>query len=142
MKKRTISVALMLVTTGVTAAGIQAASSEHFSASLTVAQTIPKPTHIPTSAAGRFAANLSGRQLRWTLSFSGITQRVTATYLDYGTKTETGAILVAICAPCKSSAHGTVKVTAADIKDIEGGRTYLNVETFQHPRGIIRGQIG
>jgi hypothetical protein len=142
MNRKTLTLALTLTAVAAAAGGAHAQNTNHLAASLNLAQAIPRPTHVSGTATGSFKATLSGHTLTWRLSYSGISQRVTATYLDYGTKTETGAVLLAICAPCNSPAHGTTKVTPAEIKDIQAGRTYLNLETFQHPRGLIRGQLG
>jgi hypothetical protein len=110
-------------------------------ANLTINHEIPKPAHASPAAKGAFSATLSGDELKWTLTFTGLTGPVTATYLHFGTKSQTGTVLTAICAPCKSPATGRVKLSSVDINDVTAGKTYINVDTFKNPRGEIRGQV-
>jgi hypothetical protein len=112
-----------------------------FKATLNVGQELPTPTHFSVSAEGRFSGRLSGNTLRWTLTFVHLTGPVTAAYLNLGTKSQTGTVLAALCTQCMSPAHGITKLTAAETKDLKGGRAYVNVHTFKDPRGEIRGQI-
>ena len=110
-------------------------------ATLNVNQEIPR-AHVSAAAKGNFAATLSGNKLTWTLSFGGLTGPVTATYLHFGPKGKSGTVLVALCDPCKSSpSRGTTKLSAATVKDVLAGNTYVNIHTFKNPRGEIRGQL-
>ena len=52
-----------------------------------------------------------------------------------------GNVLVPLCAPCKSGVHGTKTVSGTIAKEIEAGKTYVNVHTAKNPAGEIRGQI-
>ncbi len=112
-----------------------------YKATLSTSQEIPKPTKAAAGAKGSFNATLSGRKLTWKLSYAGLTGPATATYLHFGTKSESGTILLAFCAPCKSPSSGTKKLTAAELTDLTHGKTYVSIHTFKNPRGEIRGQI-
>jgi hypothetical protein len=50
---------------------------------------------------------------------------------------------VPLCAgnKCKSGIHGTVTLTAATLKAVTHGGTYVNVHTAKNPNGEIRGQV-
>jgi len=51
-------------------------------------------------------------------------------------------VIVPLCAPCKSGAHGRATVDASVLDALESGRTYVNVHTKKNPLGEIRGQLG
>jgi hypothetical protein len=122
-------------------AGADSVGTASFKAALNLRQEIPKPTHVTASARGTFRATVSRNVLTWTLTYSHLSGPVTATYLDYGNKTQTGAVLLPICTPCKSPTRGSRKVTSTELKDIVAGKTYVNVNTIRNPRGEIRGQV-
>jgi hypothetical protein len=50
---------------------------------------------------------------------------------------------VPLCAgnKCKSGIHGTVTLTAATLKAVTHGGTYVNVHTAKNPNGEIRGYV-
>lgn len=113
-----------------------------FTAKLNIAQEVPKETGAPSNAGGAFTATLTGSTLKWKLSFAYLTGQATAAHIHTGAKGKSGPVIVALCGPCKSGAHGTMKVSAAVIKTVEGGGAYVNVHTAKNPNGEIRGQVG
>jgi CHRD domain-containing protein len=110
-------------------------------AKLNIAQEVPKETGAPRTAGGAFTATLSGSTLKWKLSFGHLTGAATAAHIHMGAKGKAGPVIVPLCGPCKSGVNGTVKVSAAVIKAIEGGGAYVNVHTAKNPNGEIRGQV-
>jgi CHRD domain len=135
----------LLVAAGLSASaatGSEPVSGARFRAVLNTRKEIPKPTHVRASATGRFSATLSGTELTWTLTFSDLTGPAAAAYLHYGDTSQTGAVLVVICTECMSPSHGRRKLTSAEIKYMNGGDVYVNVDTLKNPRGEIRGQVG
>jgi hypothetical protein len=58
-----------------------------------------------------------------------------------GKKGKAGNVIVPLCTPCKSGAHGKAKVTESIVKALETHKAYANVHTAKYPNGEIRGQI-
>jgi CHRD domain len=112
-----------------------------FTAKLNIAQEVPKETGAASNAGGAFTATLSGSTLKGKLSFGHLTGPATAAHIHMGAKGKAGPVIVALCGPCKSGAHGSAKVSPAVIKTIEGGGAYVNVHTTKNPNGEIRGQV-
>lgn len=113
----------------------------HFAATLNAAQEVPKPTGVSAMAAGRFTASPSGTILKWTLTFSHLTGPATAAHIHLGVKGKSGPVLIPLCGPCKSPAHGTARFTHAELTKMLAGKTYVNVHTAKNPNGEIRGQL-
>jgi hypothetical protein len=145
MRIRILAILLLsVVTAGVAATSAPATDSTTaptVKASLNQRQEIPKPTRVSASAGGAFRATLVGNKLSWTLTYAHLTGPVAATYLHYGSKTQTGTVLIPICTECRSPVHGRARITPAELKDLVEGKTYVNVDTIRNPRGEIRGQV-
>jgi CHRD domain len=145
MRKRIIAVlTVALAIAGLVTAIAMAHGSTKttkFSATLNIAQEVPKETGAPASAGGTFSATLSGTTLKWSLSFTHLTGPASAAHIHLGAKGKSGPVIIPLCGPCKSPLSGTAKVTAAEIKDLTGGKTYANVHTAKNPNGEIRGQV-
>jgi hypothetical protein len=90
---------------------------------------------------GTFTGDISGHKLKFTLKFSGLTGAASAAHIHLGPKGKAGPVIVPLCGPCKSPATGTVTLKAAVVKQIEAGKTYVNVHTAKFPAGEIRGQL-
>jgi len=90
---------------------------------------------------GSFTAHITGKKLSFTLKFSGLTGAASAAHIHLGAKGKAGPVIVPLCGPCKTTVTGTVALTAAVIKEIEAGKTYVNVHTAKFPNGEIRGQL-
>lgn len=119
-----------------------AATTMKYTAKLNVAQEQPRPKGTRASASGIFTATLSGNKLKWKLTFGHLTGAATAAHIHLGARGKSGAVLVPLCGPCKLQTTGTAKITAATIKAMAGGKTYVNVHTKKNPNGEIRGQLG
>jgi hypothetical protein len=113
-----------------------------FTATLTTAQEVmPKEKGAPAMAGGKFTAVLTGSTLKWTLTFSHLSGPAIAAHVHMGAKGKAGAVLIPLCGPCKTTSSGTPQVTAAEMKAMSGGMTYVNVHTKLNPNGEIRGQV-
>lgn len=117
-------------------------TTTRYTAKLNAAQETPRPKGTSRAASGTFTAALSGKTLKWKLTFAHLTGAATAAHIHLGAKDKSGAVLVPLCGPCKSATSGTVKVTATAIKAMAGGKAYVNVHTKKNPNGEIRGQVG
>ena len=92
-------------------------------------------------AAGHFTAKLTGRTLRWTLTFTHLTGRPTVTGLNKGVRGTNGVAFKTLCRNCYSPSHGTLTLTASQRDALVRGRTYVNIHTMKNRLGEIRGQI-
>src|SRR4051794_4544621 len=143
MKKLAPLAALAIAALGLTAA---ASGSRHmtpmmFGATLNAGQETPHPTGAMSGASGKFTATVTGTKIKWKLTFSHLTGPATAAHIHAGKKGVAGAVLIPLCGPCKSGASGTGAITAAQLKMLEAGGTYVNVHTAKNAGGEIRGQV-
>ena len=97
----------------VTAAALAAPRGASWSATLTAAQEVPTQTVKAPAAKGAFHATVSGKTLKWTLTFSKLTGPATAAHIHLGAKGKAGNVLVPLCGPCKSGASGSAPLTGA-----------------------------
>ena len=58
-----------------------------------------------------------------------------------GAMGKAGNVLVPLCSPCKSGAHGKATFSAALQKALAHHKLYVNVHTAKNPNGEIRGQL-
>ena len=110
-------------------------------ATLNAKQEVPKQVVKDTRAKGRFTGKLVGSKLTWKLTFSGLTGPATAAHIHMGKVGQAGNVVVPLCAPCKSGAHGTTKISAAVKRALAHHKAYVNVHTAKNPNGEIRGQV-
>jgi hypothetical protein len=107
---------------------------------------VPKPQGVPTGATGLFTGtaveleNDRGR-LTWRLTFSKLSGRAAAAHIHAGKVGRAGAVLVALCGPCRNGQRGNASITHAQLRTIRAGRTYVNVHTAKNAAGEIRGQV-
>jgi hypothetical protein len=94
-----------------------------------------------TGAAGHFTARVTGKTLRWTLSYSHLTGRATVAHLNKGVRGVNGVTFKTLCRPCSSPDHGTLTLTASQLDAFLRGRAYVNFHTTRNIRCEIRGQI-
>ena len=141
-------VVVALAALGLAASGIGlAARSEtsKLSATLNAKSEVPKQAVATPAAVGKFVGTLtesgSSKTIKWTLTFSKLSGPAGAAHIHLGKAGKAGAVIVPLCGPCKSGAHGTVKVTEKIVKAIESGAAYVNIHTTKNPAGEIRGQI-
>ena len=119
----------------------QLAQSARFNAVLRASQEVSRPRGISSHAAGQFTGKLSGKTLRWSLTFSHLGGRPTSAGLYKGLRGTTGAAFKTLCRSCYSPRHGTLTLTASQLDAMLRGRTYVNIRTARNPGGEIRGQL-
>jgi CHRD domain len=140
MRKFAVVLAVAAAALGVAALAAAGPSKEvMIGAKLDAMQEIP---HVKApKAKGSFTGTIVGGKLKWRLTFSGLTGRASAAHIHVGAMGKAGAVLVALCGPCKTGQRGTAKVSAMVLRDIQKHLTYVNVHTAKHPNGEIRGQV-
>jgi uncharacterized protein with beta-barrel porin domain len=107
---------------------------------LTVNQAIPAPKGAHGS--GTFTATFSGNTIKFRLTYKGLTGPAAAAHIHAALAGKANpAPAVALCGPCKNGRTGTVTASAAVMKKILGGATYVNIHTPKNGGGEIRGQI-
>jgi hypothetical protein len=107
---------------------------------LTVNQSIPTPAG--ASGSGKFTATVTGRTIRWRMTFNGMTGAVGAAHIHSALAGRANpAPAVSLCGPCRSGQPGRATVPAAVLRKILGGATYVNLHTTKNAGGEIRGQI-
>jgi CHRD domain len=131
--------------TGATSAaskvGARIVTTARFHAVLRAGQEVTYPNGRMSPAIGHFTGNLSGKTLRWTLTYSHLTGRPTVARLNKGSRGTNGAPFKSLCRSCRATTHGTLTLTAAQLNAMLHGTTYVNVHTAKNTRGEIRGQI-
>lgn len=141
MRKLVLSLAVVCAL-AVTAAAFAGTRTAGWSASLTSGKEVPKQAVKVPNATGKFTATVSGNTLKWKLTFAKLSGPAAAAHIHLGATGKAGAVLVALCGPCKSGASGSAALTAALKKDFTKHLLYVNVHTAKNPAGEIRGQLG
>jgi hypothetical protein len=116
-------------------------SAQVWTAALSSGQEVPKQTVRDTAAHGLFKGTLSGNKLKWRLTFAKLTGPAIQAHIHKAAKGKSGAIVVALCAPCKNGQTGTSPISSALMKDFSKHLLYVNVHTAKNPNGEIRGQL-
>ena len=131
--------------TGATSAaskiGARIVVTARFHAVLRAGQEVTYPNGRMTAAIGHFTATVTGKTLRWTLTYSHLSGRATVVRLNKGVRGTNGAPFKSLCRTCLATTHGTLTLTASQLNAMLHGTTYVNVHTAKNTRGEIRGQI-
>jgi hypothetical protein len=110
------------------------------SGKLTAKGEVPK-AKAPAGATGTFNATLTGRKLKWKLTFSHLSGPALAAHIHKGGSTVSGPVIVPLCGPCHSGQAGTMRLPS-DVADvIEKSKVYVNVHTAKNKGGEIRSQL-
>ena len=112
-----------------------------FNAVLRAGQEVNGTHRTPSGAAGHFTAELTGKSLRWTLTFSHLSGRPTIAGLNRGLRGANGVAFKTLCRGCISAVHGTLTLTASQADTMLRGGTYVNIHTVRNRQGEIRGQL-
>jgi len=135
-----VGAAVLVLALGTVALAAGAAST-HLKATLNVGQEVPKPKVKAPGGTGTFTATLTGRKLTWKLTFKGLSGKAVAAHIHTGRVGKAGGVAVSLCGPCASGVSGKATLTAAQVKAVLAGGTYVNVHTAKNPNGEIRGQV-
>jgi hypothetical protein len=124
-----------------TAFSLAAARATVWTAALSSGQEVPAQVVKNAAGHGLFKATLSGKTLKWKLTFAKLTGPAMAAHIHMAAKGKPGNVVVPLCGPCNSGMTGTATVTAAQIAAFKKHLLYVNVHTAKNPNGEIRGQL-
>ena len=125
----------------VVTAGAAEARTVYFHANLAGTTEVP-PTTSPGTGTAMVSLNTSTRKLTYTVTYQGLTGPATAAHIHGPAATgKNGPVMTPLGPAASSPIKGTATATAAEVKAMEGGMTYVNVHTQQNPGGEIRGQL-
>lgn len=122
-------------------AGQARAEMVTFHAKLDGASQVPPVT---TSGSGMATATLDTKtdMLTYDITYSGLTGKPVAAHIHGPAPVGKNAgVLVPFKGSLASPMKGTLKLTAAQAKDVMDGMTYINIHTAMHKGGEIRGQL-
>jgi hypothetical protein len=132
-----------LVLTG--AAAAMRSEAHPVDAKLTARQEVPKQVVSAPRAHGAFTGNLMEAaktgSLRWRLTFADLSSKAIGAHIHKGKPGKAGPIVVPLCGPCRSGAHGVAKIDEKTMSAIKKGDAYVNVHTTKNPNGEIRGLL-
>ena len=133
--------AVLVVVGAVALAAVALAAASTRAPIMVGAKLDAKQDHARSRGTGSFTGTITGRKLVFTLTFRRLTGPASAAHIHLGAKGVAGPVIVPLCGPCKTKVKGTMTLTAATLKAIRRGRTYVNVHTAKYPNGEIRGQL-
>jgi hypothetical protein len=135
---------------GIAVAGLATAASTkdtyRVTAKLTARAEVPRPKGVPAGAAGLLTGTVVEQsndkaRLSWRLTYSKLSGKAIAAHIHAGRPGKAGAILVALCGPCRNGQRGTAAMTHAQVRIVERGAAYVNIHTPKNAAGEIRGQV-
>src|SRR5580698_2373027 len=94
-----------------------------------------KAPHAVGLLAGALVQTKSGYELAWRLTYSKTSGVATFANIQDGTATRHGTVIVFLCGPCKSGAHGKVYTSPGEASLLREGRLYVNLTTKRNPAG-------
>ena len=108
-----------------------------FKADMTGAAEVP-PTESAATGTAEVTVDTDAKTIMWTLTTENLSGDPTAAHI-HGPASETENAPPII--PFDEIMEGNASVTDEQIKDIQDGKTYVNVHTEKFPDGEIRGQL-
>jgi hypothetical protein len=141
--KKVLVLAALAAVAALTLTAVSTASmgAMKVTAKLNAAQEVPAQVVKDTAAKGTFTGTLTGKKLKWKLTYSGLTGPASAAHIHIGAMGKAGNVLISLCAPCSSGVHGTATLTNSALKQLKKHLLYVNVHTVKNPNGELRGQL-
>jgi hypothetical protein len=114
-------------------------------AALNAAHETPAPSHGVPRATGILTGTLTqtkaGYNFDWRLTYAKTSGKATFTNVQEGTATKHGTVILFLCGPCKTGAHGKTYASPGEVSLLMSGKLFVNLTTKQNPSGEIRGQL-
>lgn len=111
------------------------------SGTLSAAQEVPSTT---STGSGSVDAHLnpSNNELRWTVTYTGLTGPVTAAHFHGPAMTgQNAGVAVPITGVLTNPIKGVVTLTSAQAEELLADRWYVNLHTAANPNGEVRAQV-
>jgi CHRD domain len=149
MRNRSLPIILVLGSALLLCSVAVGASTSSFTlrSTLTAKQQVPKQHVAAPRARATFSATLirarNGRgTLRWTLTYSRLTSRVTKALLIVPQVGRRPAVVVEFCTRCAVHGHGVLRpLPAITTKALAARRGYVSIRTKRNPKGEVRGRL-
>lgn len=120
--------------------GVARADQINFKADLSGASEVP-----PVTSAGKGSATASldtaTKMLTWTVTYSGLTPTAAHIHGPAAPGANAGVLVPLGNPPFPNPIKGSATLTDAQISDLEGGQTYINLHTADNKGGELRGQL-
>ena len=117
----------------------------NLTATMNGSQEAPAQTIKVMTASGAFKGSVTttakGYRLSWRLTFAGLSGKATFALIDKGDVHQHGPLVISLCGPCRSGAHGVAYMSPGEMYLAGRGDLYVNVYTEKNPSGEIRGQL-
>ena len=112
-----------------------------FTTQLRAANEVP-PNASPASGTVDAVFNKDTSQLRWKVSFTGLSGPATAAHFHGPAAVGTNAgVVLPWAQPITSPMEGSATLSPTQAADLLAGRWYANIHTAAHPGGEVRGQM-
>ena len=112
-----------------------------FTTQLRAANEVP-PNASPASGTVDAVFNKDTSQLRWKVSFTGLSGPATAAHFHGPAAVGTNAgVVLPWAQPITSPMEGRATLSPTQAADLLAGRWYANIHTAAHPGGEVRGQM-
>ena len=122
-------------------APVTSAAMIELTAQLTTAQEVPA---VQGAGKGQLKASLdtATSQLRWTITYSGLSGPVTAGHFHGpASKMDNAGVAVGFKGNLDSPIVGEAILTPTQMGELMDGKWYVNLHTAMHPKGEIRGHV-
>jgi hypothetical protein len=126
------------------AATLAAFAAPAFAKTIDLTGTFATENMAKTTPSGMVSAKLNTTtdELTYSITYAGLSGPVEAAHFHGPAAAGADAgVLVPIPAPYHSGMTGSAKVTPAIAKDLEAGKTYVNLHTAAEPMGEARAQL-
>jgi CHRD domain len=100
-----------------------------------------KVLHATGLLTGTLTQTKKGYELAWRLTYKKTSGKATFANVQNGTAKKHGTVIIFLCGPCESGAHGTVYASPGEVSLLLRGRLFVNLTTKRNPSGEIRGQL-
>lgn len=111
-----------------------------FKATLSPSAEVP-PVSSPASGQGTFSYDTDSKELQFSITYRGLGSSVTGSHIHGPARPGANANIVRTFVALDSPISGQIRLTDAQVAELNAGQLYVDVHSSDHPQGEIRGQI-